>query len=468
MMIKSREPALERISVTFQVALTILCFYLTIWTTGTLTMDYLKSNKEHLIIAFIIAPIWFGILELFEMGTMARIERYRTIFKKYIMVALIGSFCMILLIELFDYKTLSTILIVKFSLLNILVLSLQKVIGRTILKYFRSKGFNTRLILIIADDSTIPFINQIIATGEWGYKIRGIITNSNKVKERFKNNFPIYSEQDDYAKIIDQVIIDEVFFCKQKFETQSIEKFIAQSREIGVIFHIHNNVLNFSGLKPNLSYLNHQFLLSFRNTPGNYLALKIKGTIDFFLTIIILTFISPFMLLIALIIKLDDSGPVFFKQVRVGRHGRLFKLLKFRTMVIDAEKLQKEIMELNEQDGPVFKIKDDPRITKVGRFLRKTSLDELPQFINVLLGDMSIVGPRPPIPSEVKQYKRSINRRLSVNPGITCIWQVSGRNNIPFDQWMEMDMEYIDNWSLTLDFIIILKTFKVLFVGDGQ
>lgn len=135
---------------------------------------------------------------------------------------------------------------------------------------------------------------------------------------------------------------------------------------------------------------------------------------------------------------------------------------------MNAEELQRELMDLNEQEGPVFKIKNDPRITKIGRFLRKTSLDELPQFINVLLGDMSIVGPRPPIPSEVEQYQRSITRRLSINPGITCIWQVSGRNNIPFDQWMEMDMEYIDNWSLKLDLIIILKTFKVFFVSDGQ
>jgi lipopolysaccharide/colanic/teichoic acid biosynthesis glycosyltransferase len=125
-------------------------------------------------------------------------------------------------------------------------------------------------------------------------------------------------------------------------------------------------------------------------------------------------------------------------------------------------------MALNEQDGPVFKIKNDPRITRVGRFLRKTSLDELPQFFNVLFGDMSIVGPRPPVPSEVELYERSLIRRLSINPGITCIWQVSGRNNIPFDRWMEMDMEYIDNWSLALDLKIILKTIKVVFKGDGQ
>ena len=130
--------------------------------------------------------------------------------------------------------------------------------------------------------------------------------------------------------------------------------------------------------------------------------------------------------------------------------------------------MKEELAKYNEMDGPVFKIKNDPRITKVGRFLRKTSLDELPQFFNVVIGDMSIVGPRPPVPSEVKQYERAISRRLSINPGITCIWQVSGRNNIPFDKWMEMDMEYIDNWSLTLDFIIILKTFKVIFKSDGQ
>jgi len=125
-------------------------------------------------------------------------------------------------------------------------------------------------------------------------------------------------------------------------------------------------------------------------------------------------------------------------------------------------------MSQNEQDGPVFKIKNDPRITKIGRFLRKTSLDELPQFINVLKGNMSIVGPRPPIPAEVKQYQRWQNRRLSMKPGITCIWQVSGRNNIPFDQWMKLDMQYIDNWSLKLDFIILLKTVRVVLTGDGQ
>jgi lipopolysaccharide/colanic/teichoic acid biosynthesis glycosyltransferase len=137
-------------------------------------------------------------------------------------------------------------------------------------------------------------------------------------------------------------------------------------------------------------------------------------------------------------------------------------------MIVNAESLQQSLMTQNEQEGPVFKIKHDPRVTKIGHFLRKTSLDELPQFINVLKGEMAVVGPRPPIPSEVKQYQRWQNRRLSMKPGITCIWQVSGRNNIPFEQWMKMDMQYIDTWSLKLDLIILLKTVRVVFTGDGQ
>jgi len=467
-MFKSREPALERISVVFQVALTIFCFYLTLWASGVLTLNYLLHNKEHMVITFIMTPIWFGLLEFFEMGTMARIQRYRTIIHKYVLVVLIGVGAIILLVELFEFKSLGTSLLLKFALLNHVVLSWQKVIGRSIMKYLRKRGFNIRLIIIIADDDSIPFIDQIIDTSEWGYNIVGIITDSKKVKQTYDGVFPMFSEKKNFANIIDEHIVDEVIFCKQHFQTKRIRKHIDLCREIGVIFHIHNNVFSIDGLKPAVSYINRQFLLSFKNTPGNYFGLKLKGTIDFFLTIFILICVSPFMLLIGLLIKLDDGGPVLFKQTRVGKHGRLFKLLKFRTMVINAEELQKDIMDQNEQDGPIFKIKNDPRITRIGRFLRKTSLDELPQFINVLLGDMSIVGPRPPIPSEVKLYERNLTRRLSINPGITCIWQVSGRNNISFNRWMEMDMEYIDNWSLALDFVIILKTFRVIFIGNGQ
>lgn len=175
---------------------------------------------------------------------------------------------------------------------------------------------------------------------------------------------------------------------------------------------------------------------------------------------------SPIMLIVAILIKLEDpKGPIFFSQIRNGAYPATFKMYKFRSMYIDAEERLQELMHLNEQSGPAFKIKDDPRITKVGKLIRKTSLDELPQLFNVLKGDMSLVGPRPAIPREVEQYTTYQKQRLFVKPGLTCIWQVSGRNNIEFDQWVELDIEYIKTRSLWLDIKLILLTIPAL-LGD--
>lgn len=194
--------------------------------------------------------------------------------------------------------------------------------------------------------------------------------------------------------------------------------------------------------------------------------LFVKRMIDIVASLCGLILLSPIFLIVAIIIKIEDpKGKVFFKQVRNGKYPKTFKMYKFRSMLHNAEDLLKDLMDKNEQTGPVFKITNDPRITKVGRFIRKTSIDELPQLINVLKGDMSLVGPRPPIPSEVEQYNKYQMQRLLVKPGLTCIWQVSGRNNIGFDEWVEMDLEYIQNRSLWLDIKLIFKTIGVLF-GD--
>lgn len=178
--------------------------------------------------------------------------------------------------------------------------------------------------------------------------------------------------------------------------------------------------------------------------------------------------LSPLFLIVAILIKLEDpKRKVFFAQERNGKYPKTFKMYKFRSMVHNAEDLLKDLMDRNEQTGPVFKINDDPRITKVGKFIRKTSIDELPQLFNVLKGDMSLVGPRPPIPHEVEQYNSYQMQRLAVKPGLTCIWQVSGRNNIGFDEWVEMDIEYIKTRNLWLDIKLIFKTVGVLFGDDN-
>ncbi len=202
------------------------------------------------------------------------------------------------------------------------------------------------------------------------------------------------------------------------------------------------------------------------NPQNSTVYLVTKRIIDISVAIIGLLIFSPIMLIVAIAIKLEDiRGPILFSQVRIGYLGNEFKIYKFRSMYVDAEERLQELQHLNEQTGPVFKIKNDPRITKVGKFIRKTSLDELPQLVNVLKGDMSIVGPRPSLPSEVAQYNDYQKQRLLVKPGITCVWQVSGRNKIGFEEWVELDLEYIKNQSISFDIKLILKTIPVL-LGD--
>ena len=193
----------------------------------------------------------------------------------------------------------------------------------------------------------------------------------------------------------------------------------------------------------------------------------IKRLLDWFVAALALIALLPVMVIIAMAIKFDSPGSVLFTQVRVGTKGRKFCLYKFRSMARDAEDVRCKLLHLNEASGPVFKITNDPRITRVGHFLRKYSLDELPQLINVLRGDMSLVGPRPPLPCEVEQYTTHEWKRLSITPGITCMWQISGRSNIPFAQWVEMDLDYIRRQSLWLDAKILVLTLPAVILGRG-
>ena len=190
-----------------------------------------------------------------------------------------------------------------------------------------------------------------------------------------------------------------------------------------------------------------------------------KRFIDIFCSFVGLIFLSPIFIIIGAIIKLDSKGPVIFSQKRVGKYGQEFKMYKFRSMVVNAEELKKKLLEQNEMSGPMFKMKDDPRITKIGKFIRKTSIDELPQLINVLKGEMSLVGPRPSLPKEVEKFEPWMRKRLEVKPGLTCYWRVSGRNNIDFIDWMNLDIKYIYEKSIIVDIKLIFKTFFVLF-GD--
>ena len=464
----NRESILSRVSVTTQTIVTVLCFAFAKWFTESYVTLAKVPNSEYQYISILMVPIWFILLDQFGLGRILRIKQYTTVFVEYFSALVVGNVILYSAILVLGYSTISREVLGVFFLVNLFVLYANKLIFYSIFRILRRKGYNTRHVLIIADDSSSFFIDRLRSTADWGYKVFSIMTDSEVIKEKYGDATQIIPYQKDLHDIIDDNTIDEVMYTKRDFNQDEIKRFVAACAEVGVMFHMQSQLLSFVRKRSTVSFYNQIPFLTFRFTPDNYFALKLKGIIDFVASGLILIAISPVFIPISILIWLEDRGPVFFKQTRVGLSGRHFGCLKFRTMVTNAEELQAKIMDQNEQEGPVFKMTNDPRVTKIGQFLRKTSLDELPQFINVFKGDMSIVGPRPPVPSEVEQYERWQMRRLSMKPGITCIWQVSGRNNIPFEQWMRLDMQYIDNWSLKLDLMIFIKTIKVMINGDGK
>ena len=466
-MIRENDRLFNNLLSIFDVLLTLIAFvsayYIRIFTYA----DKLIYSKEYLTLALLIIPIWFILLRIINVQTFHRIKAYSIILLEYTILVIIGLSILFLFIFAFKLNEISRIAIVIFGGINVFTLFIARVIIHSILKKYRKKGLNTKNIILFVDSTSLFFIDKIIARKEWGFSIFALITNSDKVKVLYQNKYKIYPNDSDIEKLIDKHVIDEVIYCKNKFEPKEIKSLIYSCQEVGVAFRLQSDFFNLIASKSHLNYFGEIPVLTFANTPSSHIALKIKAVMDFLFSLSAIIGLSPLYILLSILIKLDSKGPVFFKQKRVGVRGRTFTLLKFRTMVTNAEELQEKLKEKNEVDGPVFKIKDDPRITKIGKFLRKTSLDELPQFFNVLKGDMSVVGPRPPIPKEVLEYERWQLRRLSMKPGITCIWQVSGRNEISFEQWMKLDLEYIDNWSLKFDIILILKTVNTIFRSTG-
>jgi exopolysaccharide biosynthesis polyprenyl glycosylphosphotransferase len=274
---------------------------------------------------------------------------------------------------------------------------------------------------------------------------------------------------EDLVQAVHRSSVGRVVLAFSRMELEKVQRAIEACEVEGVEAWLSTEFIATSIARPAFSSLGNRPMLVFRTTPEISWSLFLKNTIDRIGAFLGLILLSPLFLLIALAIKLTSPGPVLFRQQRAGLHGRPFEMLKFRTMHSNAEQRRADLMELNEMKGPVFKITDDPRITPLGRFLRRTSLDEFPQLVNVLRGEMSLVGPRPLPVYEVESFERAVHRRrLSMKPGLTCIWQIRGRNQVTnFDDWVRMDLEYIDNWSLFLDSYIIVRTVPTVLLGIG-
>lgn len=279
---------------------------------------------------------------------------------------------------------------------------------------------------------------------------------------------PVLGSLDHLPALLAEAPIDQVFLTGPDWSVATLRSIADACEEQGVRLSMDANFLGLATARAHLDDVEGQTVLSFSSTPVDSDALLLKRALDVVVSASLLVLLTPLLLLVALAVRLSDGGPALFSQTRAGLHGRPFAMLKFRSMVVDAEARRVEVAHLNERDGPVFKAADDPRITRLGAFLRRSSLDEFPQLWNVLRGQMSLVGPRPPIPAEVEEYERWQLRRLSMKPGITCIWQVEGRgDNVDFDQWMRQDLDYIDNWSLGLDLTLLARTVPAVLRGRG-
>lgn len=341
---------------------------------------------------------------------------------------------------------------------------------RGCLKYIRRLGYNSRRILLVGRNSrAAKFLERVAESPELGLETIGFVDS-----ERRKRIGPLFSEYPflgvvgDMERILRTHVVDEVLiFLPVRSCYKDIQVTLQVCESVGVEAKLPGDFFDLKLAKSTISMYGETPVINLYTSPRMGLQLIIKRLIDIGVSATLLLLLSPLFALVSFLIWATSPGPVFFSQQRLGYNGRLFECLKFRTMVANAEELKQSLSHLNEVSGPVFKIKNDPRITKIGGLLRKTSIDELPQLANVLEGDMSLVGPRPPLPNEVIQYDLRDLRRLSMKPGITCLWQVNGRSALAFEKWMELDREYIDHWSLWLDFKILAKTVPAVLKGSG-
>lgn len=353
------------------------------------------------------------------------------------------------------------------ALTCVLLLS-EKIALRTVSRWVRSKGYNYRTLLIVGTHSgAIALADSIREHRYWGYRILGLIAHPDADTTNVPERYKVLGTIDGIMPIVHDEAVDDVLFCVARRDLNRLEDLFLALSEQGICTRFALNLFPHARVPARLEDLDGTPVLSFSTVAEGWLPLAAKRVTDVVIAAMMLALALPIVLSIGLAIKLTSGGRVVYRQTRCGLNGRRFTLYKFRTMVEDAEERKRDLMHLNEMDGPVFKVREDPRVTKLGRILRRFSLDELPQLWNVVRGDMSLVGPRPPIPEEVAQYQRWQRRRLSMKPGLTCLWQISGRNHVDFDRWIELDLEYIDSWSPWLDFKILAKTVPAVLSGRG-
>lgn len=360
-------------------------------------------------------------------------------------------------------------------ILTIIVGFVMTIIGRIAFKkYLKSRKknkFNTsQMVLITTSDLVDQIIMRISRKQSWDAVLSGIIIVDKDLTGQSFNHIPVVANVHTMMNYIKNEIVDETYIHCSYGEMERMKPTIDKLEDMGVTVYINLDIMgDFLGVETHITKVGDTVTAMIVKKIYDYRLLMVKRVIDIIGALVGLVILGVVSIFVAPCIKLESKGPVLFKQKRVGKNGRYFDIYKFRSMYIDAEERKKELMAKNEMNGLMFKMENDPRITKVGKFIRKTSIDELPQFINILKGDMSLVGTRPPTVNEFKQYDIHHKRRLSMKPGVTGMWQAYGRNTVSdFEEVVKMDVDYIDNWSLLLDIKILFKTVATVLTEGGK
>ncbi len=423
--------------------------------------------EDYYQLVWLLVPIWA--LSLYWTRTNDFRVSYWRMFVRYGRAVAAGAAAFVVVAFLYRVGFVARSFVALLPIVQLVALICGRVLLLELFAAIRRTDVDAHRVLVVGcGEHALAFVAALRRTSPWNNRLIGhVCVAGDRIDPAAE---PLLGTLEQLPELLDREPIDEVVFAIPGADPERFKSALdaCDLRGVDVLLTM-SSMLPSSGAKVELASVTgfDMPMLGMSRVPTSQGRLLVKRMLDITGSAVGVTLASPVLLVAALGIKLTSPGPVFFRQVRSGRHGRRFTMIKFRSMVVDAEAQRAKLAHLNEMDGPVFKIKADPRITRVGRFIRSTSIDELPQLFNVLLGDMSLVGPRPPLPSEVIQYEPWQRRRLSVKPGLTGLWQVSGRNHVDFDQWMALDLQYIDTWSLWLDIKIILRTVPAVLRGSG-
>ncbi|MBI9089251.1 MAG: sugar transferase [Desulfobacterium sp.] len=439
---------------------------------------HLSIEPNYYVVLLMIIITWYISFQWTGMYISYRISTFWEFLSIIIKSVFLGLVLLNIGLYVIHLQDISRLLMGIFLALNIFLLTLSKFMVFMLLRRLRARGVNTRNVLVIGSrERAIDLIRSVENHRGTGYKILGCFDlTADMVGNTVVNGHKVIGSMGELEQYLIDNVVDELVFAIPLRLIVYADRYLSMAESMGVKVRIIPDwQIHYLMYQPGIAHIQFEDFLgvstmALQTTPQNEGKLFIKTLMDYGAGFFFLVLSLPLLIVISAAIKLISKGPVLYKQERLGLNGRKFMVYKFRTMVDNADELQKELMEMNEADGPVFKIKNDPRIiTWVGVLLRKTSLDELPQLINVLRGEMSLVGPRPPIPSEVGEYSIWQRRRLSMKPGLTCIWQISPRrNDLSFDDWMKMDLKYIDTWSLFNDVKLLVLTAKAVLMGSGR